>query len=272
MAQPEPLAGHMVAEPLARVELGPQLQLHRPGPLRVRPLERPQPAPRRLRARPQLRLRPRQRRRHRPLDLLGALRIRARECQRDQPLLGAHGVGVHVPVAGLAVAPFVGQQVLDSLQSCFVPLSYYDFSSRCCETPCGKDQPLARNWTCYSERPNKPSGFITSTVGATLSLRLKMSLSGKVVIGFLRSYERMGSVRVALLDQGVSWVEASSDAITLDGAWDSHTSQAQAAVIDINTKLWGNVSKRQSTRTLGIRFEGGPGAAAKFKVLSVESC
>ena len=181
------------------------------------------------------------------------------------------GPANEAPAAGQTVAPFVGQQVLDSLQSCFVPLSYYDFSSRCCETPCGKDQPLARNWTCYSERPNKPSGFITSTAGATLSLRLKMSSGGKVVVGFLRSYERMGSVRVALLDQGVGWAEASTDAITLDGAWDSHTSQAQAAVID-NNKLWGNVSKRQSTRTLGIRFEGGPGAAAKFKVLSVESC
>ena len=182
------------------------------------------------------------------------------------------GPANEAPAAGLAVAPFVGQQVLDSLQSCFVPLSYYDFSSRCCETPCGKDQPLARNWTCYSDRPNKPSGFITSTVGATLSLRLNIKRGRKVIIGFLRSYERMGSVRFALLDQGVGWVEASTDAITLDGAWDSHTSQAQAAVIDINTKLWGNVSKRQSTRTLGIRFEGGPGAAAKFKVLSVESC
>eukprot|EP00964_Phaeocystis_antarctica_P072505 scaffold44361_cov57-Phaeocystis_antarctica.AAC.2 len=33
------------------------------------------------------------------------------------------------------------------------------------------------------------------------------------------------------------------------------TTPPWAAVID-NNKLWGNVSKRQSTRTLGIRFEG----------------
>ena len=192
------------------------------------------------------------------------------------------------PAAHLAVAPFVSQQVLDSLQSCFVPLSYYDFSKACCETSCGKEQPLARNWTCYSERPDKPPGFITSTAGATLAFpRLKMSFGGKVVISFLRSYERMGSVRVALLDQSSefrikrfdqgflhqglsSWFDA-SDAVTLDGTWDSHTSQVQAAVID-NKKLWGNVSERQNTRTLGIRFDGGLEAASKFKVLSVETC
>ena len=139
-------------------------------------------------------------------------------------------------------------------------------------------------WSCYEDRPGKP-GLIANATGATIEFKVRATATasgGDIVIGFLRSYEGMGRVRV-----GFNGVYSESDRTTntLDGLWESRTSQQDLAVISatalaashLNRTLSGS-GHHPSHLRLGLQLlpasqtEQPAAAAAKFKVLSIVTC
>ena len=148
--------------------------------------------------------------------------------------------------------------------------------------------PAEHSWACWSDVPGKPGwiGRWRSSADAAsreLRFRVRVTLMGHVVVGFLRSYSlEMG--RASLMLNGDE-----SSAVTLDGHWQSNTSQLDAVAIPV-TRLVGtqNIMNRKcncttvahpAKVTLSFRMQApeprsGSVAAmgTKFKLLSLTTC
>ena len=93
-----------------------------------------------------------------------------------------------------------------------------------------KEKGSAPGWSCYEDRPGKPGWIANATrdrTPRTLTVIMRgTAMTGHLVIGFLRSYEGMGSASV-FADGN------KSTAVTLDGHWDEGTSQTQYVSIPL---------------------------------------
>jgi hypothetical protein len=157
---------------------------------------------------------------------------------------------------------------------------------------CG--EPFHRNgsWRCYEDMPGKPgwiaeqqqsAGLGSSTsVGSgqplppqALTFVMRANSRGKLIVGYLRSYE--GMARASLFVNGHS-----DHFVTLDGLWESNTSQTQFAMFQwsaiANHTILGSShhpSRVQVTLTVpavGTRPYDVPGRASKFKLVELRSC
>ena len=183
------------------------------------------------------------------------------------------GVAAEAAAVTADIEPWLPRWQLDKLQGCAVPLTSVDWTTpKCCgEGACPGLVRRADGWRCYADRPDKPTGFIATDASATAEFSVRMTRQGRLVLSYLRSYEGMGRVRLALSGQ-----YDSENATMLDGRWDSPTSQTHSTVL-MNADLPGGEKLSISARypsdvRLGLRFEGGAQARAKFKLLSLQTC
>ena len=183
------------------------------------------------------------------------------------------GAAAEAAAVAADIESWVPRWQLDKLQGCAVPLTNADWTTPAC---CGEGAfpglvRRADGWRCYADRPDKPTGFIANDTSATIEFSVRMSRLGRVVLSYLRSYEGMGRVRLALNGQ-----YDSENVTTLDGRWDSPTSQTHSTVL-MNADLPGGENLSLSAHhpskvRLGLRFEGGAEARAKLKLLSLQTC
>ena len=205
---------------------------------------------------------------------LSAVRPKQAEPQQLARRWARLGVAAEAAAVTADIEPWLPRWQLDRLQGCAKPLTSVDWTTpTCCgEGACPGLVRRAGGWRCYADRIDKPTGFIATDAGATAEFSVRMSRLGRVVLSYLRSYEGMGRVRLALNGQ-----YDSENATTLDGRWESTTSQTHATVL-MNADLPGGEKLSLSARypsevRLGLRFEGGgPEAKAKFKLLSLQTC
>ena len=228
-----------------------------------------------------------------------------------------HGVRANAP-------PFIAE--LAVLQGCPLALSSLDVSHSGCDGSSAASAPndslasyaqprsqvrvrAAIGWHCYEDRPGKPgwiaearvhaAGLRTSANATTTAvlnrLEVPMLVStgkhGKVVIGYLRSYEGMSAARIRVVappQGGVGEAEVLAE-VTLDGKWDSPTSQLDRAVIAITRRHPTSAAAKGATSShagsaaalLIVIVEQLPprahqslssGSSAKWKLLSLHSC
>ena len=143
------------------------------------------------------------------------------------------------PPASSATGPIVlSPSELEQLRGCgwSETLTSVDATQNCAlRTKLGsrrhvdKETGSAPGWSCYEDRPGKPGWIANATrdrTPRTLTVTMRGTYAGHLVIGFLRSYEGMGSASV-YIDGNKSM------AFTLDGHWDEGTSQTQYASIPL---------------------------------------
>lgn len=194
---------------------------------------------------------------------------------------GACGGGLLLPplpkeVPLPAKPSLLNPDALAALQGCAAPLWFMDVSASCDESASGAAAPVrSAGWSCYEDRPGKP-GWLSSVHGSSLSFRVRLSDAGYVSLSFLRSYEGMARARVALDGDEKA-------AQTLDGLWESRTSQPDRAILKVSSLQPWAVGRgpaatraREATLSLQVTHLGGEGAVAqgegKFKLLTIETC
>ncbi|KAL1499911.1 hypothetical protein AB1Y20_012593 [Prymnesium parvum] len=142
--------------------------------------------------------------------------------------------------------------------------------------------PVAVGWSCYKDQPNKPAGWIlNATAGvttSTLSMTMRVSAAGYLVLGFLKSYEHMGTISVLVN-------ENTSMAHDLDGRWDERTSQIDYVTIPMKALVYHSRSHpvlgslhRPSKVTVQLRAPtlnnnaSRSVANGKFKLMYIATC
>ena len=185
--------------------------------------------------------------------------------------------------APTADGPFVlSQNELTELQGCSTDtLSSFDFSQSCKGPQRQLNASGVADWSCYEDVPGKLGWTANSTrdrAVRTLSVPVRTTVYGFVVIGFLRSYEGIGRISLYLNgDQNRS--------VILDGHWDEDTSQTQFKAIRLtelvnDKKALGN-GHHNGRRTIHLRMppvgeeltaNGGAESTGKFKVVFLSTC
>ena len=145
------------------------------------------------------------------------------------------------------------------------------------------------DWRLFEDRKNKP-GWIAQERGATLAFDLAFGTSPRVVISFLRSYEKLGSVTIGFAADGANGDRLNTidgAKYTIDGIWPQGTmppgdgervSQVHSLALNVQQTqmqqrhgdggIVGFGIQPFSQRRLLVQIERG----GKFKILSVVSC
>ena len=128
-------------------------------------------------------------------------------------------------------------------------------------------------WRYYADRPNK-FGWIATAVGARISFDLRFGAAPRFCLTYLRSYERVGRVELALPTVGFRTVV---DALWSDRASQSDvlwfgTTQGHDMTISYNT-MYVDVPPN-STQTLEATLLATPERSGgdKFKIIQLVSC
>ena len=148
---------------------------------------------------------------------------------------------------------------------------------------------VSGDWRLYEDREGKP-GWIAHEQGATLGFDLIFGNSPRVVVSFLRSYEKLGAVTIGFAADGadgdrLNTVEGAT--YSIDGIWPKRTmppgdggrvSQVHSLALNVqqaqvqqrhgDAAMVGFGVKPFSQRRLLIQLE----KSGKFKILSVVSC
>ena len=148
---------------------------------------------------------------------------------------------------------------------------------------------VSGDWRLFEDRKGKP-GWIAQERGATLGFDLTFGNSPRVVISFLRSYEKLGAVKIGFAADGaqgdrLNTVDGAQ--YSIDGIWPQGTmppgdggrvSQVHSLALNVqqaevqqrhgDAAMVGFSIQPFSQRRLLITLE----RSGKFKLLSVVSC
>lgn len=128
-------------------------------------------------------------------------------------------------------------------------------------------------WQLYADREHKP-GWIATQPNSDISFEVKFGLHPRIVITYLRSYEKIGNATMTLNNR----------TFTLKGKWDDptvHVSQSHTAVFQAfhdafqddlgeNGLIGFNVKPNSAHE---VKFQFIPtGPDTKFKLIGVETC
>ena len=102
---------------------------------------------------------------------------------------------------------------LSALQGCSEPITSMETRKSCTLPRLSKSALCKRSpqscsvsspgWDCYEDRPGKPGWIANATTGGVLAVRVRATVSGSLVIGYLRSYEGMGNASL-IVDENKS--------------------------------------------------------------------
>jgi len=184
--------------------------------------------------------------------------------------------------APTAEGPFVlSHNELTELQGCSDTASSFDFSQSCNGPQRQLNASGVAGWSCYEDVPGKLGWIANSTrdrTVRTLSVPVRTTIYGFVVIGFLQSYAGMG--RISLYLDGDQ-----KRSVILDGHWDEDTSQTQFKAIRltqlVNEKKMLGSSHHKGRHTIHLQMppvgeeltaKGGAESTGKFKVVFLSTC
>lgn len=133
---------------------------------------------------------------------------------------------------------------------------------------------FGHGWQLMADRPNK-YGWIATEVGARISFVLRFGSAPRFCLAYLRSYENIGRIELAIPSVGFRTV---LDALWSDRASQSDvlwfgTTQGHDMTISYNTMHVAGL-EANSTHTVEARLVGTPERAGgnKFKILQLVSC
>jgi hypothetical protein len=162
---------------------------------------------------------------------------------------------------------------LSAFDVCLAPLSIFTSVGSTEGAPAGSAPSHSRGWRFYADKPNK-YGWISEKVGSSISFNLQFGAAPRFMMTYLRSYERIGRIALAIPTAGFRVVV---DALWTDRASQSDvlwfgTTEGHDMTISYNTHF---VPLRpNSTHTLEARLLDTPTRAGgnKFKIMQVVSC
>jgi hypothetical protein len=171
---------------------------------------------------------------------------------------------------------FSSPAMLTNFETCATPKSFYSaFNAPADNYPA---PPESQDWPMFEDRPGKP-GWISTTNTSWIEFKLDFGTTPKVIITFLRSYEKMGSIILSM--NGIS--------IKLSGLYaDPNVKVSQNAIYTISVPVGSKVTQvgagEHGMNSFGItpesqgvlRFQVDPGTSkngwSKFKIVSIIAC
>ncbi|CAK0802355.1 unnamed protein product [Prorocentrum cordatum] len=168
-------------------------------------------------------------------------------------------------------APVGPQDQLDRMSGCLRPLTRYDAG----EPASWREGIEARGgWSLAEDVPGRP-GWISTRVGSTISFRVRFGHRAVLSLGYLRSYEGVGSATVEAYGAR-SNLRQSSPVKTLDGAWADRISNPVTYVAfegwDPPIQNFRTAHEKAEVDVYEAIVKFTHASGPKFKVISVISC